>query len=63
MSTTLKNFVLSAIIAIVVFLGCMFLGGLFLAMNVPIASVVGAFLKTYGTVIGVLAGIWYFFTH
>jgi hypothetical protein len=54
---------LSVCVAVVVILGCILLGGLLVAVNVSVAVVVGDFLRTYSTALGLLAGIWYFFTH
>lgn len=59
----IRKVALSVVVAVVVFLGCVLLGVLLIAANVPIASAVGDFLKTYSTAFGILAGIWYFFTH
>lgn len=52
-----SRLILAAAVAIVVYLVCIFFGGLFLSLNVPIAAFVGSFLKTYAVVLGVLAGV------
>lgn len=58
----LSRIVLALVVAVAVGLGCMFLGSVLGDMKVPIAETVGAFLKSWGWVIGVLAGLWYYFT-
>jgi hypothetical protein len=63
MSVTIQNVVLSVIIAVVVTLGCILLGGILESLHVAIAVTIGAFLATYSGVLGVLAGLWFFFTH
>lgn len=57
----ISRLVLSLVVAIVVWLVCVFVGELISAMNVPIAAVVGGFLKTYAVVLAILAFLWYFF--
>lgn len=54
--------VLALIIAIVVGLGLTaLLGPILVGLAVPIAVTIGAFFVTWGWVLGVLAGLWYFF--
>lgn len=53
----------SVCVAVVVILGCILLGMLLGATNVSVAAVIGSFLRTYSTALGIIAGIWYFFTH
>ncbi len=57
----IRKLVLSVVVAVVVTLACMLLGGILSALNVSIAVVLGHFLETYGSVLGILAGLWYFF--
>jgi hypothetical protein len=57
----LRKIVLAVIVAIVVTLCCIFLGDVLVTLKVDIAVTVGQFLKAWGGVIGVLAGLWYFF--
>jgi hypothetical protein len=57
----LRKIVLAVIVAIVVTLGCIFLGDVLGTLKVDIAVTVGDFLKQWGSVIGILAGLWYFF--
>lgn len=63
MNRLLKNLALACVVAVVTILGCMLLGGLLEAVKISVAVVVGNFLVTYSVALGILAGIWYFFTH
>lgn len=54
--------VLSVVIAVIVTLACILLGGILVTLNVSIAVVVGMFLKGFSSAIGVLAGLYYFFS-
>jgi hypothetical protein len=38
------------------------LGAILVTLKVDIAVTIGEWLKQYGAVLGVLAGLWYFFT-
>jgi hypothetical protein len=58
----LSKLALSVVVAIVVTLACILLGAILIALKIDIAVTIGDFLKNYGAVLGVLAGIWYFFT-
>lgn len=53
--------VLAVVVAVVVGLLCILLGGILVTLQVPIAVTVGGFLVQWGWVLGVLAGLWYFF--
>lgn len=53
---------MAVIIAVAVTLGCMLLGAILGGLGIAIAVQVGGFLATYGPAIGVLAGLWHFFT-
>lgn len=57
----LTKIILSVIVAIVVTLGCYLLGAILGALEVSIAVTIGEFLTKWGSVIGILAGLWYFF--
>ena len=57
----LRKLILAVIVAVVVTLGCYLIGGILLSLKVDIAVTIGDFLKNYGGVLGVLAGLWYFF--
>lgn len=53
--------VLAVVVAVVVTLGCYLLGGILATLKVQVAITIGNWLNTYGAVLGVLAGLWYFF--
>ncbi len=58
----ISKLVLAVIVAIVVGLGLSaLLGPILVTLKVPIAITIGNFFVTYGWMIGVLAGLWYFF--
>jgi len=50
------------VVAIVTGLVCLLLGAILGSLGIPIASTVGAFLTHWGWVIGILAGLWFFFS-
>lgn len=54
--------VLSIVVAIVVALVCILVGGILEAFNVNGLEQIGNFLQDYSTLIGVLAGVWFFFS-
>lgn len=54
--------VISLLIAVIVGLLVTLLGRVLKTLAVPIAVTVGAFFDQYGWTIGVIAGLWYFFT-
>ncbi len=58
----IARLVLAVVVAVVVGLVCMLLGTILATLKVPIAVTIGDFLAAWGWVIGVLAGLWYFFT-
>lgn len=58
----LSRIVLAVVVAVVVTLACYLVGGILQELKVVIAITIGDFLKSYGGVIGVLAGLWYFFS-
>jgi len=57
----IRKLILAVVVAVVVTLGCILLGGILDSLKVQIAITIGDFLKNYGAVIGVLAGLWYYF--
>lgn len=57
-----KRIALAVIIGLAVGLACLFLGLLLGSLNIAPASAVAGFLTAYAWAIGVLAGLWYFFT-
>lgn len=58
----LKRIILSVIVGIAVALVCLLLGALLITIKVDFAVAIGEFLNQYAGVIGLLAGIWYYFT-
>jgi len=60
-SGLIGRIVLAVIVAIVVGLLLVLLGGILVTLKVPIAVTIGDFFRDYGFVIGVLAGLWFFF--
>lgn len=59
----IQKLALSVVVAVVVTLGCILLGGLLNDVRVAVAATIGSFLEAYSAALGILAGIWYFFTH
>lgn len=59
----LSRLILSVVVAVVVTLACFLLGAILITLKVDIAVTIGNWLKTYGSVLGILAGLWYFFTN
>jgi hypothetical protein len=54
--------VIAVVVAVVVGLLLVgLLGPILISLHVPIAVVVGRFFLVWGWVLGVLAGLWYFF--
>lgn len=49
------------LVAVVVGLICILLGGVLVTLKVPIAVTVGGFMQEWGWVIGVVAGLWFYF--
>ena len=58
----ITRLILAVVVAVVVFLVCSLLGIVLGSLNVPIAETIGRFLRSWATVIGVLAGLWWYFT-
>jgi hypothetical protein len=58
----LTRIILALIVAVAVGLLCILLGSVLASLNVPITDTIGSFLRQWGWVIGVLAGLWYFFS-
>ncbi len=63
MTLSIGNVVLSVVVAVVVTLACILLGMILVTFKVAVAVTVGDFLQTYSAVLGVLAGLYYLFTH
>ncbi len=59
----LNRIILACLVAVIVFLACVFVGGVLLvSLGVPIVVAVGKFLEQYAGVISAVAGLWYFFS-
>ena len=58
----ISRIVLAVVVAVVVGLLCILLGAILVALHVPIAATIGVFLERWGWVLGVLAGLWFFFS-
>lgn len=52
---------LAVVVAVVVGLVCLLLGALLADIKIPFVATIGDFLRSWGWVLGLLAGIWYFF--
>lgn len=57
----IRKLILAVVVAVVVTLGCVLLGSILASLNVAIAVTVGDFLKSFSAVLGILAGLWFFF--
>jgi uncharacterized membrane protein len=57
----IPRLILAVVVAVVVTLACILLGAILASLGIAIAVTVGGFLKQWGAVIGILAGLWYFF--
>ena len=57
----LSKLVVAVVVAIIVTLVCILLGSILADLKVDIAVTIGKFLQTWATVLGVLAGLIYFF--
>jgi len=53
--------IIAVVVAVVVTLACYLIGAILITLKVDIAVTIGDFLKQYGGVLGVLAGLWNFF--
>ena len=53
--------VIAVVVAVLVTLGCILVGGILVTLDVEIAVTIGEFLKKFSTVLGVLAGLYHFF--
>jgi hypothetical protein len=57
----LRKLILAVVVAVVVTLACYLLGSILTVLSVSIAVTIGDWLQKYGSVLGILAGLWYFF--
>lgn len=55
----LQRIITFVVVAVVVYLVCIFVGGLLLTLNLSISTFVGSFLKEFALAISVIAGLWY----
>lgn len=53
--------VLAAVVGAATGLACILIGMLLVSLNIPPIEAIGHFLNQWAWVIGVLAGLWYFF--
>lgn len=57
----INKLVLAVVVAVVVTLACVLVGGILQSLSVSVATTVGNFLVKYSYALGVLAGLWYYF--
>ena len=57
----INRIILAVVVGVAVTLACVLVGGLLATLKVDFAVTVGAFLKGYAGVIGLLAALWYYF--
>lgn len=59
----ISNLIRSLVVAIVATLGSILLGSLLMALGggFAIIVVIGSFMKEFATLLGLLAGLWYYF--
>lgn len=58
----LSRLVLAVVVAVVVTLACALLGAILSSLDVTIAVTIGGWLKQYDAVLGILAGLYWFFS-
>lgn len=58
----LQRLVLAVVVAVVVTLGATLVGAILVSLDVDIAVTIGQWLDRYAQVLGVLAGLWWFFS-
>lgn len=57
----LGRIVLAVVVAVIITLACVLVGGILITVNISLAGTVGSFLKTYSGVLGILGGLWFYF--
>ena len=57
----LGKLVIAVCVAVIVTLACYLVGAILITLKVDVAITIGNFLKTYGGVLGVLAGLYNYF--
>lgn len=58
----LARVVLAVVVGIVVGLVCLLVGALLGDIGIPFVATIGSFLATWAWVLGLLAGLWFFFS-
>lgn len=58
----LRKLIVAIVVAVVVTLVCTLLGAILITLKVEVAVTVGQWLKSYASVLGVLAGLYNFAT-
>ena len=58
----LSRLILAVVVAVVVGLACILLGSILGSLGIPITDTIGSFLVKWGWVLGILAGLWHFFS-
>jgi hypothetical protein len=58
----LSRLVLAVVVAVVVTQACVLVGGILASLGISIAVTIGDFLKSYSGILGVLAGLSYYFS-
>lgn len=57
----LSRIVLAVVVGVVVTLACVLVGGILISLGLALPVAIGAFLKSFAMVIGILAALWYYF--
>jgi ABC-type polysaccharide/polyol phosphate export permease len=58
----LSRLILAVVIAVIVTLACTLVGAILISLGVAIATTIGDFLRSYSAALGVLSGLWYYFS-
>lgn len=58
----ISRLVLAVVVAVIVTLGCILLGAILASLTVAVAVTIGDWLKNYAAVLGILAGLAWFFS-
>lgn len=58
---SITRIIQAVLVAVVVGLIFIFLGMVLVTLKVPIAVTIGGFMQEWGWVIGVVAGLWFYF--
>lgn len=57
----ISRLVLAVVVAVIVTLACILVGSVLADLSVQIAVTIGNVIKSWSSVIGIAAGIWYYF--